>query len=46
MGPLALSDLIGNDIALAIMEVFYIRNGRLKIQTQSSVKKRWVVLKG
>ena len=23
MGPLALSDLVGNDICLAVMEVFY-----------------------
>ena len=43
MGPLALGDLIGLDVCLAIMEVLYNEFGDTKISSTSIIKKRWFV---
>ena len=39
MGPLALGDLVGLDVCLAIMEVLYRRIRRSEIQTSSAAQK-------
>ena len=39
MGPLALGDLIGLDVCLAIMEVLYNEFGDTKYRTTSIIKK-------
>ena len=45
IGPLALGDLIGLDVCLAIMDVLYHETGDSKYRAHTFIKKKWFVEK-